>query len=88
MPIPKCNRATIYRLEHGMDGSLQITSVPRRGGTGDEGHYIMTKNFSIRIPFNENLLIWIDEYGRLQMTHRFWFFGVKVLNLEYEMIAK
>ncbi|WP_028776003.1 YndJ family transporter [Shimazuella kribbensis] len=88
MPIPKFNRATIYRLEHGVDGSLQITSVPRRGGTGDEGHYIMTKNFSIRFPFNENFLIWIDEYGRLQVTHRFWFFGVKVLNIEYEMIAK
>ncbi|MXQ55240.1 YndJ family transporter [Shimazuella alba] len=88
MPIPGCNRATIYRLEHGIDGSLQISSVPRKGGTGDEGHYIMTKNFSIRIPFNEHKIIWIDEYGRLQMTHRFWFFGVKVLTLEYEMIAK
>jgi hypothetical protein len=88
MPIPKCNRTTIYRLEHGANGSLQITSVPRRGGMGDEGHYIMTKNFSFRFPFNENLVIWVDEYGRLQMTHRFWFMGIKVVTLEYEMIAK
>nr|WP_240874273.1 YndJ family transporter [Shimazuella soli] len=88
MPVPNCNRATFYRLEHGINGSLQCTSVPRRGGDGDEGHYLMTKNFSFRIPFNENLIIWVDDYGRLQMTHRFWFFGVKVLNLEYEMIAK
>jgi hypothetical protein len=88
MPVPGYNRGTIYRLEHGMDGALQMTSVPRRGGTGDEGHYLMTKNFSWRIPFNENLILWIDEYGRLQMTQRFWFFGIKVLNIEYEMIAK
>ncbi|MXQ55267.1 YndJ family transporter [Shimazuella alba] len=88
MPVPKCNRSTFYRLEHGINGSLQCTSVPRRGGDGEEGHYLMTKNFSFRIPFNENLIIWVDEYGRLQMTHRFWFLGVKVLNLEYEMIAK
>lgn len=88
MPIPKCNRTTIYRLEHGADGALQITSVPRRGGMGDEGHYIMTQNFSFRFPFNENLLIWVDEYGRLQMTHRFWFMGLKVVTLEYEIIAK
>lgn len=88
LPIPGCNRATIYRLEHGIDGSLQISSVPRKGGIGDEGHYIMTKNFSIRFPFNEGKVIWIDEYGRLQMTHHFWFLGIKVLTIEYEMIAK
>lgn len=88
MPVPKYNRSTFYRLEHGTNGSLQCTSVPRRGGDGDEGHYLMTKNFSFRIPFNENLIIWVDELGRLQMTHRFWFCGVKVVTLEYEMIAK
>lgn len=88
MPVPNYNRTTFYRMEHGINGALQSTSVPRRGGDGDEGHYLMTKNFSFRIPFNENLIIWVDEYGRLQMTHRFWFLGVKVLTLEYEMIAK
>lgn len=88
MPIPGCNRTTFYRLEHGSDGSLQITSVPRRGGMSDEGHYIMTKNFSFRFPFNENLIIWVDEYGRLRMTHRFWFMGAKVVTLEYEIFAK
>jgi hypothetical protein len=87
-PINKSNRATFFRLEHGIDGSLQLTSIPRRGGMGDEGNFLMLKNFSIRLPLNEHFYIWVDEYGRLQVTHRFWFFGVRIVNIEYEMIAK
>ncbi|WP_028777990.1 hypothetical protein [Shimazuella kribbensis] len=87
-PINKANRATVYRLEHGIDGALQLTSIPRGGGMGDEGNFLMLKNFSIRLPLNEHFLIWVDDYGRLQVTHRFWFFGVKILSIEFEMIAK
>lgn len=87
-PITKSSRVTIYRAEHGIDGSLQLTSIPRRGGVGDEGNYLMIKNFSIRLPLIEHFHLWVDEYGRLQVTHRYWLFGIKMVNLEYEMTGK
>lgn len=88
LPIPKCNLTGILRLEHGADQTLQITSLPRRGKKGDEGIYLMIKNFSIRLPLNEHFLIWVDEYGRLQATHRMWLFGIKLLSIEYEISGK
>jgi hypothetical protein len=88
LPIPKCNLTGILRLEHGADMALQITTLPRRGKKGDEGIYLMVKNFSIRLPLNEHFLIWVDEYGRLQATHRMWLFGMKMLSIEYEISGK
>lgn len=88
LPVPKCNLTGILRMEHGADQSLQITSLPRRGRKGDEGIYLMIKNFSIRLPLNEHFLIWVDEYGRLQATHRMWLFGFKLLSIEYEISGK
>jgi hypothetical protein len=88
VPIPKRNLTGILRMEHGRDLSLQITSLPRRGRKGDEGLYLMIKNFSIRLPLDEHFLIWVDEYGRLQATHRIWLFGLKLLSIEYEISGK
>jgi hypothetical protein len=88
LPIPKCNLTGILRMEHGADQSLQITSLPRRGRHGDEGIYLMIKNLSIRLPLNEHFLIWVDEYGRLQATHRMWLFGLEMLSIEYEISGK
>ncbi|MCH5584379.1 YndJ family protein [Shimazuella sp. AN120528] len=88
LPIPKRNLTGILRLEHGADLSLQITSLPRRGRKGDEGIYLMIKNYSFRLPLNEHFLIWVDEYGRLQATHRMWLFGFKLVTVEYEISGK
>jgi hypothetical protein len=88
LPIPRWNLTGILRMEHGADLALQITSLPRRGRKGDEGIYLMIKNFSLRLPLNEHFLIWVDEYGRLQATHRMWLFGCKLLNIEYEISGK
>jgi hypothetical protein len=88
LPIPKSNITGILRLEHGPYLSLQLTSLPRKGRTGDEGIYLMLKNFSIRLPINEHFLIWVDEFGRLQATHRIWMFGLKMVSIEYEISGK
>ncbi len=88
LPIPRANITGILRLEHGTNQSLQITSLPRRGPKGDEGVYLMLKKFSIRLPINEHFLIWVDEYGRLQATHRIWLFGFKIITIEYEISGK
>jgi hypothetical protein len=88
LPTPTKNFTGILRMEHGSDERLQVTSLPRRGRKGDEGLYWMTKKMSIRLPLNEHFFIWVDEYGRLQATYRMWLFGLKLLNIEYEISGK
>ena len=64
---------------------LIITSKLRENGKGDEGIYLHTRFFTIRLPLAETFIIKESKDQILEANHRMWIFGVKFLEIDYEI---
>lgn len=64
---------------------LIITSKLRRNGKGDEGIYLHTRYFTIRLPLAETFIIKEGANQILEANHKMWIFGIKFLEIDYEI---
>ena len=67
------------------NNNLIITSKLRRNGKGDEGIYLHTRFFTVRLPLAETFIIKEGTNQMLEANHKMWIFGVKFLEIDYEI---
>ncbi|EOO16485.1 YndJ family protein [Bacillus cereus] len=82
LPLPYSNMTGILKLCND-DNALIITSKLRENGRGDEGIYLYTRFFTIRLPLAETFIIKESANQMLTAHHRMWIFGVKFLEIDY-----
>lgn len=84
LPLPYSNMTGVLKLCN-KSNDLIITSKLRRNGKGDEGIYLHTRFFTIRLPLAETFMIKEGKDQILTANHRMWIFGVKFLEIDYEI---
>ncbi|MGE6596886.1 YndJ family protein [Bacillus cereus] len=84
LPLPYSNMTGILKLANDAN-SLVITSKLRESCKGDEGIYLHTGYFTIRLPLAETFIIKEGTDQMLTANHRMWIFGVKFLEIDYEI---
>jgi len=84
LPLPYSNMTGILKLCN-KNKDLIITSKLRKNGKGDEGIYLHTRFFTIRLPLAETFIIKESTDQILETNHRMWIFGVKFLEIDYEI---
>lgn len=84
LPLPYSNMTGILKLCND-DNALIITSKLRENDRGDEGIYLYTRFFTIRLPLAETFIIKESADQMLTAHHRMWIFGVKFLEIDYEI---
>lgn len=84
LPLPYSNMTGVLKLRND-NNNLIITSKLRRNGKGDEGIYIHTRFFTIRLPLAETFIIKEGTNQMLEANHKMWIFGVKFLEIDYEI---
>lgn len=87
LPLPYSNMTGILKLCN-KSNDLIITSKLRRNGKGDEGIYLHTRFFTIRLPLAETFIIKERTDHILEANHRMWIFGVKFLEINYKIKKK
>lgn len=84
LPLPYSNMTGILKLRNDHD-DLIITSKLRGNGKGDEGIYLHTRFFTIRLPLAETFIIKEAKGQMLTAHHEMWIFRVKFLEIDYEI---
>ncbi|MCH4566818.1 YndJ family protein [Bacillus sp. ES1-5] len=84
LPLPYSNMTGVLKLCN-KSNDLIITSKLRESGKGDEGIYLHTRFFTIRLPLAETFIIKECTDQLLEANHRMWIFGVKFLEIDYEI---
>ncbi|WP_439875706.1 YndJ family protein [Bacillus mycoides] len=84
LPLPYSNMTGVLKLCN-RSNDLIITSKLRRNGKGDEGIYLHTRFFTIRLPLAETFIIKEGANQRLEANHKMWIFGIKFLEIDYEI---
>ncbi|KFM99682.1 hypothetical protein D0U04_03835 [Bacillus clarus] len=84
LPLPYSNMTGILKLCND-DNHLIITSKLRENGGGDEGIYLHTRFFTIRLPLAETFIIQERDSGALTAQHRMWILGIKFLEVHYDI---
>lgn len=84
LPLPYSNMTGILKL-YNKSNVLIITSKLRSNGKGDEGIYLHTRFFTIRLPLAETFIIKESTDHILEANHRMWIFGVEFLEIDYEI---
>ncbi|OZI11229.1 hypothetical protein CEW92_12730 [Bacillaceae bacterium SAS-127] len=84
LPLPFSNMTGILRFEN--EGkNLILSSKGRTTGNGDEGIYLRTPLAVIRLPLAETFIIKEKSADQLMAHHQMWIFGVKFLEINYEI---
>jgi hypothetical protein len=84
LPLPYSNMTGILKLCNDTN-QLMITSKLRERRKGDEGIYLHTRFFTIRLPLAETFIIKEGPDQMLTANHRMWIFGVEFLEIDYEI---
>ncbi|WP_219376211.1 YndJ family protein [Bacillus mycoides] len=84
LPLPYSNMTGILKLYNDTN-QLMITSKLRERRKGDEGIYLHTRFFTIRLPLAETFIIKEGTDQMLTANHRMWIFGVNFLEIDYEI---
>ncbi|CUB51158.1 hypothetical protein BN2127_JRS10_00675 [Bacillus subtilis] len=84
LPLPYSNMTGVLKVCN-KSKDLIITSKLRENGQGDEGIYLHTRFFTIRLPLAETFIIKENKDQILVAKHRMWIFGVKFLEIDYEI---
>ncbi|MGG0299972.1 YndJ family protein [Bacillus albus] len=84
LPLPYSNMTGVLKVCN-KSKDLIITSKLRENGQGDEGIYLNTRFFTIRLPLAETFIIKENKDQILVAKHRMWIFGVKFLEIDYEI---
>ncbi|WP_078410391.1 YndJ family protein [Priestia abyssalis] len=83
LPLPYSNMTGILKPYNDRN-HLILTSILRKQGAGDEGIYLHTPLFTIRLPLSETFFI-KEEEGLLTAHHQMWIFGKKFLEIDYNI---
>ncbi|KMN43575.1 YndJ family protein [Bacillus sp. LK2] len=84
LPLPYSNMTGILKLYNDAN-RLIITSKLRNSGKGDEGIYLHTRFFTLRLPLAETFIIKDDGDLMLKAHHRMWIFGIEFLEIHYDI---
>ncbi|PEP82264.1 YndJ family protein [Bacillus pseudomycoides] len=84
LPLPFSNMTGILKLRND-NKDLIITSQLRESIKGDEGIYLHTPFFTIRLPLAETFTIKEKTDQILTAHHQMWVFGVRFLEIDYEI---
>jgi hypothetical protein len=97
-PLPGANMTSVLRLNTVADrpGALVLTSFPEATDRGDEGVYLATRWFYLRLPINETIAVYPAAESRernenrgpeilLTARHDMYLFGLRCLTLEYQI---
>ncbi len=84
LPLPYSNMTGILKVCNDSN-DLIITSKLRENSKGDEGIYLHTGFFTIRLPLTEIFIIKEGKGHMLTAHHKMWIFGVKFLEIDYEI---
>lgn len=84
LPLPYSNMTGILKVCNDSN-DLIITSKLRGNSKGDEGIYLHTRFFTIRLPLTETFIIKEGKGHTLTAHHKMWIFGVKFLEIDYEI---
>ncbi|CAM3876435.1 hypothetical protein BAQ48_01880 [Bacillus luti] len=84
LPLVYSNMTGILKLRND-NNELIITSKLRENGKGDEGIYLHTRFFTVRLPLAETFIIKEENDQMLTAHHKMWIFGVKFLEIDYEI---
>tara|TARA_B110000116_G_C16793309_1_gene565080 strand:+ start:2609 stop:3430 length:822 start_codon:yes stop_codon:yes gene_type:complete len=84
VPLPFSNLSTVLSIKNCGDG-LELSTKNR---LGDEGLYLVTRFFSIRLPLSQTFLTFPvlpigESKKQISATHTMWVFGIKFLTLHY-----
>ncbi|MEH6941971.1 YndJ family protein [Bacillus sp. JJ722] len=83
LPLPYSNMTGILRLRN--DGRNLILTSSRDAGNGDSGIYLHTSWMTIRLPLEETFYIKESDRVSLVAHHQMWIFGLKFLEIGYEI---
>ncbi|PEY32236.1 hypothetical protein CN354_21595 [Bacillus cereus] len=84
LPLPYSNMTGILKLRND-NKDLIITSQLRKSTKGDEGIYLHTRFFTLRLPLAETFTIKEENDKTLTAHHQMWMFGVSFLEIDYEI---
>ncbi|MEN1935209.1 YndJ family protein [Paenibacillus sp. 102] len=84
LPLPYSNMTGILKLRND-NKDLIITSRLRKSTKGDEGVYLHTRFFTFRLPLAETFTIKEKNDRTLTANHQMWIFGVRFLEIDYEI---
>ncbi|PHA02330.1 hypothetical protein COE51_03540 [Bacillus pseudomycoides] len=84
LPLPYANMTGMLKLRNDKK-NLIITSRLRNSAKGDEGIYLHSRFFTIRLPLAETFVIREKDKITLTAHHQMWMFGVKFLEIDYEI---
>ncbi|MCI0764069.1 YndJ family protein [Bacillus sp. TL12] len=84
LPLLYSNMTGILKLRN-ENKNLIITSRLRENAKGDEGIYLHTRFFTLRLPLSETFTIKEKANKALVAHHQMWIFGVRFLEIEYEI---
>ncbi|ENQ3079305.1 YndJ family protein [Bacillus cereus] len=87
LPLPYANMTGILKLRNDKN-NLIITSRLRNSARGDEGIYLHNRYFTMRLPLAETFTIREKATATLTAHHQMWLFGVKFLEIDYEIEQK
>jgi hypothetical protein len=87
LPLPQSNMTGILKPLI-INSELILTSRRRKQDFGDEGIYLSTSLFKIRLPLNETFVLKEKAPGKLLANHDMWIFGMKFLHIEYDISKK
>ncbi|MDP7979536.1 YndJ family protein [Bacillus multifaciens] len=87
LPLPYANMTGILKLRNDKN-NLIITSRLRNNARGDEGIYLHNRFFTMRLPLEETFTIREKATATLIAHHQMWLFGVKFLEIDYEIEQK
>ncbi|CEG28909.1 YndJ family protein [Bacillus sp. B-jedd] len=86
-PLPSGGMTSILRIGHyGKDG-VTLTSFSEKKKDDHNGVYLTLWQKSFRIPINETIDVWM-EHGIIKAYHASYLFGIRVLDLNYEIRSK
>lgn len=91
-PLPNGNATVILGIKVNKDGSLLLTSKGKKHG--DPGFYFIVNDVKGKgwikyvKAMHESLEVFADAQNALKATHRFMFYGVTFMTLEYVMGKK
>ncbi|CAM4316227.1 membrane protein [Bacillus manliponensis] len=84
LPLPYMNMTGILKLKN-KDEDLIITSKFEKNRLGDEGIYLHNRFFTVRLPLTETFMIQAKKDMKLVANHEMWIFGMKFLEINYEI---
>lgn len=82
LPLPYSNMTGILKMQN-VDNNLMLTSKSNNVVAGDEGIYLFTRFFTVRLPLAESFLIKQTSTTTLSANHKMWIFGIQFLEIEY-----